>query len=74
MDDSNVNKIIKTIGISTGVLAVILIAGAAFLAYQRYFQVKLTKLQIKQISENLGIPDQSNFEIKIPKVASVSFG
>ncbi len=64
--EKQVNKLINTVGVSTGILAVIIIAGLSFLAYQKWVETKLTKLQIKKICQELGIPDQSEFKIKIP--------
>ncbi len=57
MEASNLKLILKSIHISTAVLGGLLLIGGAFVAYQKYHDLKLTKLQIKLAERSLANPE-----------------
>lgn len=53
MDEKTIKSILQTVGVSVGMLGIILIAAVGVSAYRNYFEIKQIKLNVKLIQKKL---------------------
>ncbi len=57
MSPEQIKNLLRTIGISSGIILIVLIIGAAFLFYRNYLETERIKLQILLLQKSLNDPN-----------------
>lgn len=52
MDSEEIKKVLKAVGIGSGVILVLITAGLGIYAYRSYLEIQLLNLEIKQLRED----------------------